>query len=100
MDAFSADLNKLITEKGGLGKIKTKLQNIARVQADATYQDIVSTRAIEKELTTEQMSRWRGMQEEFRKNQQQAQAAAAAAATVKAADKPADAVADNVKKEQ
>lgn len=78
IDVLGTDLNKLIVEKGDLGKIKAKLHNIARIQADATYQDIVSTRAIEKELTVEQMSRWRGMQEAFRKSQQQAQVQAAA----------------------
>ncbi|MCX5677559.1 MAG: hypothetical protein NTY76_00400 [Candidatus Omnitrophica bacterium] len=79
VDALSADLNKLVTEKGDLSKIKAKLQSISRIQADATYQDIVSTRAIEKELSADQINKWRAMQEEFRKSQQQAQAMAAKA---------------------
>jgi maltooligosyltrehalose synthase len=83
VDTLSTELNKLIMEKGDLGKIKTKLQNIARIQADVTYEDISSTRAIEKTLTAEQITRWRAMQEEFRKAQQQALATAAAAAKAK-----------------
>ena len=75
LDVLRADLNKMVVEKADLSRIKVKLQNIARIQADATYEDIASVRAIEKDLTPEQMSRWRGMQEEFRQKAQAAQAA-------------------------
>lgn len=76
LNTLRADLNKMITEKADLSRIKVKLQSIASIQAAATYEDIASIRAIEKELTAEQMAKWRGMQEEFRKEQQDAQAAA------------------------
>ncbi len=75
LNTLRADLNKMITEKADLSRIKVKLQSIASIQAAATYEDIASIRAIEKELTADQMAKWRGMQEEFRKNQQDAQAA-------------------------
>ena len=74
LDRHRAKLNKMIADKSSLRKIKTELRTIARIQADATYEDIASVRAIEKELTSTQMSRWREMQEEFRKKMQQAQA--------------------------
>ena len=79
LDGLRAELNKMIVDKADLDMIKAKLQTIASMQADATYEDIASVRAIEKELTASQMSRWRGIQEEFRKNLQQTQAAAAKA---------------------
>ena len=74
LNRHRAELNKMITDRSKLNKIKAKLRTIARIQADATYKDIASVRAIEKELTPSQMSKWRGMQEEFKKKAQQAQA--------------------------
>ena len=69
----------MITDKASLRKIKAKLRAIATIQADATYEDIVSVRGIEKELTAEQMAKWRAIQEDFMKRQQEARAAAAKA---------------------
>ena len=73
-----AELNKMIADKADLYKIKAKLRAIAQIQADASYEDIASSRAIETELTATQLSMWHGIQEDFRKNQQQAQDNAAA----------------------
>ena len=75
LDGLRAELNKMIADKADLTVIKIKLQTIARMQADATYEDIASIRAIEKELTPAQMAKWRGMQEEFKKSVQQKKAA-------------------------
>lgn len=74
LDRHRAELNKMIANKADLNMIKVKLQTIARIQADATYEDIASVRAIEEELSAAQMSKWRVIQEEFRKKSQQAQA--------------------------
>ena len=76
LDGLRAELNKMIADKADLAVIKIKLQTIARMQADATYEDIASVRAIEKELTATQMSMWRGIQEDFRKKMQQTQTVA------------------------
>jgi hypothetical protein len=80
LDDLRAELNKMIADKVDLTMIRTKLRIIARIQADATYADIESVRAIENELSLVQMSMWRGIQAAFRKNQQDVQAAAAKAA--------------------
>ena len=79
LDVLRTELNKMIADTADLNMIKVKLRTIARIQADAAYEDIASVRAIEKELTAAQMSRWRSMQKEFRKNLQQTQAVAAKA---------------------
>ncbi len=79
LNGLRAELNKLIIGKADLNMIKAKLQIIAGIQADATYEDIAGVRAIENELTAEQMSKWRGIQEDFRKNQLDAQASASKA---------------------
>jgi len=76
LDRYRAELNKMIVDKADLNMIKAKLRTVARIQADATFEDIASVRAIENELTPAQMSKWRGMQEEFRKKLQQTQASA------------------------
>jgi hypothetical protein len=76
LDGLRTELNKLIVDKADLNVIKIKLQTIARMQADATYEDIASVRAIEKELTAIQMAMWRGIQEDFRKKIQQTQTVA------------------------
>jgi len=67
-------LNKMLETKADLSKIKEKLRTIGRIQADATYEDIASIRAIESELTAAQMTKWRGMQEKYRKSQEKTQA--------------------------
>jgi uncharacterized protein (DUF342 family) len=77
INALRTELNEMIVEKTKLGKIKIKLREIGKLKADATYEDIASTRAIEKELTVAQMSKWRGMQAEFSKRVKQARATAA-----------------------
>ena len=76
LNKHRAQLNKMLETKADLSKIKEKLRTIARIQADATYEDIASIRAIETELTAAQMTRWRGMQEKFRKKMQKTQTAA------------------------
>ena len=74
LNKHRAQLNKMLETKADLTKIKEKLRTIARIQADATYEDIASIRAIETELTAAQMTKWRGMQEKFRKSQEKTQA--------------------------
>ena len=70
LNKHRAELNKMLGAKADLPKIKEKLRTIARIQADATYEDIASIRAIETELTATQMTQWRGMQEKYRKSQE------------------------------
>ena len=77
LDDIRAELNKMIADKGDLQNIKAKLRAVAQIQADATYEDISSSRAIEKELTASQLSMWRSIQEDVRKNMKEAQGDAA-----------------------
>ena len=79
LDGLRAELSKMITESADLNKIKTKINDIAKIQSDATYEDIASTREIETELTGTQLTKWRSIQAEFTRNAQQAQEAAAKA---------------------
>ena len=74
-----AELGKMVSESADLDNIKAKIHDIANIQADATYEDIASNRAIETELTGTQLSKWRSIQAEFARNAQQAQKAASKA---------------------
>ena len=73
LEGLRADLNKMIADKAELYKIKAKLRAMGQIQADSSYEDIASSRAIEKELTATQLSQWHSLQEEFRKSMPQAQ---------------------------
>ncbi len=78
LDALRANLSKLMAERADLKKIKSALDKIAKIQADASYEDVVRSREVENKLTAAQMSNWRKIQEDFRKNIQEQQAAARA----------------------
>ena len=83
LDGLRAELSKMINESADLDKIKVKLNDIAKIQADATYEDIASNRAIETELTGTQLTKWRSIQAEFARNLQKAQTAASKVKEVK-----------------
>ena len=87
LDALRGELSKLITEKADLKKIRTALGKIAKIQADASYEDVVRAREVEKKLTVDQLSKWHDIQEDFMKNLQAEKAAAEAAAKAKEAKK-------------
>lgn len=61
----SEELNRLILEKSDLNIIKTKLQTIAMLQAEANFEDISTARDIEKTLSLEQLEKWQNMQKTF-----------------------------------
>ena len=73
LKGLQAEFSKMIAESADLDKIKAKINDITKIQADATYEDIASTRAIETELTGTQLTKWRSIQAEFARNSQQAQ---------------------------
>jgi hypothetical protein len=83
VNGLQAELSKMIAESADLDKIKAKINDIVKIQAEVSYEGIVSTRAIETELTGTQLTKWRGIQAEFARNLQQAQAAASQAKEVK-----------------
>jgi hypothetical protein len=87
LNRLRAELNKMIADRADLSRIKVRLQTIAQIQADATYEDIASARAIENELSAAQISKWHGIQEGFRKKVQAAQAAQAAAPKAAVSDR-------------
>lgn len=76
LNSLKTEFNKMIAGSADLDKIKAKLNDIAKVQADASYEGIASARAIETELTGTQLTKWRGIQAEFARNLKQGQESA------------------------
>jgi predicted RNase H-like nuclease (RuvC/YqgF family) len=74
LTALRTDLNKMISESADLDKIKAKLELIAKIQVDASYETILSSRAIETEITGTQLTKWRTIQMELRKKLQEIEA--------------------------
>jgi Spy/CpxP family protein refolding chaperone len=76
LNGLRAELNKMISESADLQKIKVEIYNITNIQAEVTFEGIVSTRAIETALTGTQLTKWRSIQTEFARKLQQSQNAA------------------------
>lgn len=70
LQALSAELTDMIRKKDNLKAIRAKIDNISRIQADATYSDVETSRKVENVLTAGQMAKWRLIQEEFQKEVQ------------------------------
>jgi Spy/CpxP family protein refolding chaperone len=83
VNGLQAELNKMITEGADLDKIKAQINDISKIQAEVTYEGVVSTRAIGTELTGTQLTKWRGIQAEFARKLQQAQEAASKTQEIK-----------------
>ncbi len=66
------ELNEMIANRAVLKLIKEKLEQIAHVQADTGYFDVETSRKIEEELTPAQLEKWKGIQGEARKQNEQA----------------------------
>ena len=73
LKGLQTELSKLLAATADLDTIRAKINDIAKVQADVTYEDIANNRAIETGLTAAQLAKWRGIQAEFIHKLQQAQ---------------------------
>ena len=62
LNTLSLELNAMRAKGVKLKAIKRKLQEIARVQVNISYEDIKAGRDIEKTMTPEQLMRWKNMQ--------------------------------------
>lgn len=72
LGGLQTELSKMIAESADLNTIKAKINEIFKTQAEVNYEGVVSTRAIETELTGTQLTKWRSIQEEFANNFKQA----------------------------
>ena len=65
--ALNAELAKIIQEKKSLTLIRPKVDSIARLQADASFADIETSMKVEGILSEEQLTKWKAIQGENRK---------------------------------
>ncbi|MBF0593416.1 MAG: hypothetical protein HQL22_00455 [Candidatus Omnitrophica bacterium] len=68
------DLNKMITAREDIAKIRKGLQRIADIQVDNTCMDLETSRKVEAILTVDQWSKWKSIQEAARAEAQMMQA--------------------------
>ena len=69
--ALQIQLGDMIKKKEDLKTIRKQLEKIARVQVDASYVDIETSRKVENILTADQLAKWKAIQEEFQRKLQQ-----------------------------
>ena len=64
---LNADLAKMIREKKNLTSIRAKIDGIARLQADALFADIETSIKVEGILNEGQLTKWKAIQGENKK---------------------------------
>jgi Spy/CpxP family protein refolding chaperone len=65
LKSLGEELSKLIDAKADMQAIKSKLEEIAKVQVDVSYRNIADARQIETVLTPEQMEKWKDIQKKY-----------------------------------
>jgi len=82
--ALQAQFGEMIKNKEALKKIRKHLENMARIQVDASCFDIEISRKVEGILTPKQLAKWKAIQADFQNKFQERMKAAQA--TQKAAE--------------
>jgi hypothetical protein len=72
MKELRLKLNDLIKQKADLKSIRETLEQIARVQVEASYTDVETSRKVEATLTPSQLKKWTNIQESAQKQEIQA----------------------------
>jgi hypothetical protein len=65
LKALGVELGKLINNKGDMQAIRSKLEEISKIQVEITYHNIDNSRKIETILTPGQIEKWRDIQKKF-----------------------------------
>jgi len=61
------ELKQLFSDNASIRLIRSKLEQISRIQVDVSCRDIETSRNIERELTPAQLKKWKALQLEARK---------------------------------
>lgn len=78
LTTLQTDLGDMITKKEDIKKIRKQLENMARIQVDASCFDIETSRKVESVLTPNQMAKWKAIQADFQSKVQEQMKAAQA----------------------
>jgi len=65
LKALGTDLSKLIADKADMKDIRSKLEDISKVQIEISYRNIKDSRDIETILTPDQIAKWKDIQKKF-----------------------------------
>ena len=69
--ALQTELGEMITKKEDIAKIRKQMENMARIQVDASCFDIETSRKIESVLSPKQMAMWKAIQSDFQSKAQE-----------------------------
>ena len=65
LKALGIELSKMIEQKTDMQAIRGKLEEIAKIQVDVSYRNILDSRSSETILTPDQLAKWRDIQKKF-----------------------------------
>jgi len=65
LKSLGAELSKLIEDKADMPTIKSKLENIAKIQVEVSCINIEDARKVETILTPAQLDKWKDIQKRF-----------------------------------
>lgn len=66
LNTLRQELSMMLKDRGPMKAIKAKLEQIANVQVDASYIDVDISRKVEDVLTSDQMKKWKDIQQKAR----------------------------------
>ncbi|MDE2215177.1 MAG: hypothetical protein KGJ61_08705 [Candidatus Omnitrophica bacterium] len=62
---LGAQLNQLIEKNADMAAIKSKLEEMSRIQVDISYRNIEDSRKVAEILTPQQLTQWRSIQKKY-----------------------------------
>jgi Spy/CpxP family protein refolding chaperone len=65
LKTLGAELNDMIEKKEDMQAIKSKLEDIAKIQVEISYRNIDDSRKVEMILSPDQIAKWRDIQKKF-----------------------------------
>ena len=65
LTTLGTELDQMMNKKQDLQLIKSKIEEISKIQVEITYQDIVTGRKIEDILSPAQLEKWKNIKEKF-----------------------------------
>lgn len=69
LNTLREELKAMLKNKENLARIKEQLTKVSNIQIENSYADIETSRKIEDILTTEQLKKWKEMQQDFQQKQ-------------------------------
>ena len=65
LKTLGTELGKMIDEKADMRRIKSKLEEISKIQIEVSCRNIEDSRKVEKILSSDQLVKWKDIQKKF-----------------------------------